>query len=368
MAATSVLIITCPCALGMATPMSVAVATGLGARHGIFVKNGLVLETLSKVTHFVFDKTGTLTEGRMSVAHMRTAHNFAAKEILLSAAAVERYSEHGTAKAVIAEAEAQQLNYRDVAVQGFHATAGLGVQANVDGKTVLLGSLEWLTRSSINLDAGLQAQALELEAQAMSCVHCALDSAHVAVFALADKLREDAQQLVYELRAAGIGMTLLSGDRKAVAEAIARQLGGMEVIAEVLPQDKDQVIQRLQQRGAVVAMVGDGVNDAPALIRADVGIALGSGTDVSVESADIVLMHNELDKVRLATLLSRRTLLTIKQNIGLSFMYNAIMVPLAMMAKVNPLVAAITMPISSLVVIGNAARIRNLFKNEKPRG
>jgi Cu2+-exporting ATPase len=368
MAATSVLIITCPCALGMATPMSVAVASGLGAKHGILVKNGLVLETLSKVTHFVFDKTGTLTEGKMSVAHMRTAPNIAAGDILRSAAAVERYSEHSVAKAIIAEAEAQQLNYRDVAVQGFQATAGLGVQAEVDGKTVLLGSLEWLIRSGITLDAGLQTQAHELEAQAMSCVHCALGVAHVAVFALADKLRDDAQQLVYELRAAGIGMTLLSGDRKPVAEAIAQQLGSMEVIAEVLPQDKDQVIQRLQQRGEVVAMVGDGINDAPALIRADVGIALGSGTDVSVESADIVLMHNELDKVRLATLLSRRTLLTIKQNIGLSFVYNAIMVPLAMMAKVDPLVAAITMPISSLVVIGNAARIRNLFKNEKSRG
>jgi Cu2+-exporting ATPase len=187
----------------------------------------------------------------------------------------------------------------------------------------------------------------------------------VAVFALADKLRSDARQLVNELRDAGIGMTLLSGDRKVVAEAIAGQLGGMEVIAEVLPQDKDRVIQRLQQDGKIVAMVGDGINDAPALIRADVGIALGSGTDVSVESADIVLMHNGLDKVRLATLLSRRTLRTIKQNIGLSFLYNAIMVPMAMMAKVNPLVAAITMPISSLIVIGNAARIRNLFKNEK---
>jgi Cu2+-exporting ATPase len=373
MAATSVLIITCPCALGMATPMSVAVASGLGARHGILVKNGLVLETLSKVTHFVFDKTGTLTEGKMSVAHTRTVPNIAetgisAKDILRSAAAVERYSEHGVAKAIIAEAETQQLNYRDVTVQGFHATAGLGVQAEVDGKTVLLGSAEWLNRNGITLDAKLQAQALELEAQAMSCVHCALGAAHVAVFAVADKLRDDAQQMVNELRAAGISMTLLSGDRKPVAEAIARQLGGMEVIAEVLPQDKDQVIQRLQQRGAVVAMVGDGINDAPALIRADVGIALGSGTDVSVESADIVLMHNELDKVRLATLLSRRTLLTIKQNIGLSFVYNAIMVPLAMMAKVDPLVAAITMPISSLVVIGNAARIRNLFKNEKPKG
>jgi Cu2+-exporting ATPase len=187
----------------------------------------------------------------------------------------------------------------------------------------------------------------------------------VCLFALTDKLREDAPQLVNELRAAGIGMTLLSGDRRAVAVAIARQLGGMDVIAEVLPQDKDQEIQRLQQRGEVVAMVGDGVNDAPALIRADVGIALGSGTDVSVESADIVLMHNELDKVRLATLLSRRTLLTIKQNIGLSFMYNLIMVPLAMMARVDPLVAAITMPISSLVVVGNAARIRNLFNKHQ---
>jgi Cu2+-exporting ATPase len=365
MAATSVLIITCPCALGMATPMSVAVASGLGAKHGILIKNGLVLETLSKVTHFVFDKTGTLTEGRMSVAHMRTGADFAAQNILRSAAAVERYSEHAAARAIVAEAQAQQLNFRDVSVQGFHATAGLGVQADVDGISVLLGSIEWLTRSGITPNSELQAQALELEEEAMSCVHCALGTAHVAVFALADKLREDAPQLVNELRAAGIGMTLLSGDRRAVAVAIARQLGGMDVIAEVLPQDKDSEIQRLQQRGEVVAMVGDGVNDAPALIRADVGIALGSGTDVSVESADIVLMHNELDKVRLATLLSRRTLLTIKQNIGLSFMYNLIMVPLAMMARVDPLVAAITMPISSLVVIGNAARIRNLFNKHQ---
>jgi Cu2+-exporting ATPase len=214
------------------------------------------------------------------------------------------------------------------------------------------------------LDVALQAKAHALEMQAMSCVYVAQDGKHVAIIALADKLRGDAQQLVDELRAAGITMTLLSGDRRPVAEAVARQLGGMEVIAEVLPQDKDQVIQRLQQSGAVVAMVGDGVNDAPALIRADVGIALGSGTDVSVESADIVLMYNELDKVRQATQLSRRTLLTIKQNIGLSFVYNAIMVPLAMMAKVSPLVAAITMPISSLIVIGNAGRIRTLFKKK----
>lgn len=185
---------------------------------------------------------------------------------------------------------------------------------------------------------------------------------HVAIFALADRLRADARQLVDALRAAGIAMTLLTGDRRPVAEAVAKQLGALEVIAEVLPQDKDQVIRSLQDRGHIVAMVGDGVNDAPALIRAHVGIALGSGTDVSVESADIVLMHNELSKVLQATQLSRRTLRTIRQNIGLSFIYNLIMVPLAMMAQVSPLVAAISMPISSLIVIGNAARIRTLFK------
>ena len=363
MAATSVLIITCPCALGMATPMSIAVASGLAARRGILVKNGLVLETLSKVTHFVFDKTGTLTEGKMRVSQVLTGANVSTEDVLSRAAAVERFAEHGVAVAIVQEADMRNVAYKRLAVAAFQATAGLGVAATVDGQPVLLGSAQWLLRNSVALDAQLCLQADALEQQVMTSVHCAIAGEHVAVLVLADKLRADAQGMVDALRDQGIGMTLLSGDRKAVAEAVAAQLGGMEVIAEVLPQDKDRVIQQLQQRGEIVAMVGDGINDAPALIRADVGIALGSGTDVSVESADIVLMRNELDKVRLATLLSRRTLRTIKQNIGLSFVYNALMVPLAMMARVTPLVAAITMPISSLVVIGNAARIRNLFKN-----
>ncbi len=362
MAATSVLIITCPCALGMATPMSIAVASGLGARHGILVKNGAVLETLSKVTHFVFDKTGTLTEGKMRVEHVIAATGQDEAGLLTLAAAVERYSEHSVAQAIARVADERQLPYRSVSVQDFHASAGLGVEAVLDGQRIVLGTLEWLGRNHVVLSDELHAQIAGLEAQARTCVHCAVAGQHVAMLVLADTLRADAQGLINTLRAAGIGMTLLSGDRRPVAESIARQLGGIEVIAEVLPQDKDRVIQQLQQRGECVAMVGDGVNDAPALIRADVGIALGSGTDVSVESADIVLMQNELDKVRLATLLSRRTLRTIKQNIGLSFIYNGIMVPLAMMAHVTPLVAAITMPISSLLVIGNAARIRNLFK------
>ncbi len=300
----------------------------------------------------------------MSVGQVQFASGVNEQEMLRYAAAVERYSEHSVAHAIVSYADEQQQPYRDLVVTGFHATAGLGVAAVAAGQPVLLGSANWLVQSGIMLDVALQARAHEMEAQAMSCVYMAQGGKHVAIIALADRLRSDAQHLVNELREAGIVLTLLSGDRRPVAEAIARQLGGMEVIAEVLPQDKDQVIQKLQQDGAVVAMVGDGVNDAPALIRADVGIALGSGTDVSVESADIVLMHNELSKVLQATQLSRRTLRTIKQNIGLSFVYNLIMVPLAMMAKVSPLVAAITMPISSLVVIGNAARIRTLFKNE----
>jgi Cu2+-exporting ATPase len=365
MAAVSVLIITCPCALGMATPMSIAVASGLGAKYGILIKNGLVLETLSKATHFVFDKTGTLTEGKMQVSQVLTTANQSGNVILNYAAALERYAEHSVAHAIVREADAQQLTYKNLPVVDFLATAGFGVAASVESKPVLLGTAAWLSRNHIVLDAKLCAQADALEQQVMTSVHCAIAGEHVAVLVLADKLRSDAQALVNELRESGIGMTLLSGDRKAVADAVAKQLGGMQVIAEVLPQDKDLVIQKLQQAGEIVVMVGDGINDAPALIRADVGIALGSGTDVSVDSADIVLMYNELDKVRLATMLSRRTLRTIKQNIGLSFVYNSIMVPLAMMAKVTPLIAAITMPLSSLVVIFNAARIQRVFKNIK---
>lgn len=364
MAATSVLIITCPCALGMATPMSIAVASGLGAKYGILVKNGEVLETLSKVTHFVFDKTGTLTEGKMRLQRVMVAQAQDEARMLSMAAAVERYSEHSVARAIVQAAEQRELSFRQLSSQHFLAIAGAGVQAEVAGERILLGTLDWLQREGVVADEGLQSQLNALEAQAQTCVHLALAGQHLAMFVLADTLRADARGLVNTLREAGIRMTLLSGDRKPVAEAIAEQLGGMEVIAEVMPQDKDRVIQALQQQGECVAMVGDGVNDAPALIRADVGIALGSGTDVSVESADIVLMQNELDKVRLATLLSRRTLRTIKQNIGMSFVYNIIMVPLAMLGHVTPLMAAISMPISSLLVIANAARIRNLFKGQ----
>ncbi|WP_428624202.1 heavy metal translocating P-type ATPase [Sedimenticola sp.] len=365
MAATSVLIITCPCAFGLATPMAIAVASGQGARHGILVKNGEVLETMSQISHVVFDKTGTLTTGRMRLQQIITTGDLAEQELLRLTAIAERYSEHSIASAIIEAATERKLINQTMAPERFDSLPGNGISAQVDGCHVIAGTTGWLEQHGVSLSDDLDAAVAELEAQAFSCVHIGIDSAYAGLLAIADELRPDARTLVENLRTTGIRMTLLSGDRQRVAEAIAEKLGGMEVIAEVLPQDKDRVIKGLQEQGEWVAMVGDGINDAPALIRANVGIAVGSGTDVSVESADIVLMSDELDKVRLATALSRRALRTIRQNIGISFAYNIIMVPLAMMAYITPLVAAVSMPISSLLVIGNAARIRTLFRGDR---
>lgn len=365
MAATSVLIITCPCAFGLATPMAIAVASGQGARHGILVKNGEVLETLSQINHVVFDKTGTLTTGKMRLQRIVTTAGHDEQTLLRLAAVVERYSEHNIARAVVEAAEERNLHDQGEKPAEFESSPGNGVKARVADQPVVIGTTAWLEQNGIAIDTSLSDTIQELEEQANSCVHVAVAGQYAGLLAIADELRPDARALVERLHADGIRMTLLSGDRRRVAEAVARKLGGMEVIAEVLPQDKDRVIRELQEKGEWVAMVGDGVNDAPALIRANVGIAVGSGTDVSVESADIVLMSDELEKVRLATALSRRTLRTIRQNIGISFTYNIIMVPLAMMAYITPLVAAVSMPVSSLLVIGNAARIRTLFKGRQ---
>ncbi len=361
MAATSVLIITCPCAFGLATPMAIAVASGQGARHGILVKNGAVLENLARIDHFVFDKTGTLTRGEMQLVRIEGSGRHSDDELLRLAAAAESRSEHAIARAFVQSAEARRLDFAGLEVEEFEALPGRGIIAEVEGRRIQLGTARWLEEQGVSLDPLLNSRALQWEKEAVSVVHLGLDGHHVALFGIADELRPDAPALIESLRAAGMRLTLLSGDRRAAAEAVARKLGGMEVIAEVLPEEKDRVIRELQAGGHQVAMVGDGINDAPALIRADVGIAIGSGTDVSVESADIVLMGDELEKIHLASALSRRTIRTIRQNIGISIAYNVIMVPLAMAAKITPLIAAISMPISSLLVIGNAARIRTLF-------
>ncbi len=372
MAATAVLIITCPCAFGLATPMAIAVASGLGARHGILVKNGEVLETLSAIDHFVFDKTGTLTEGEISVSAIITPDQAwhagdsempaALRGLLEKMAAVERYSEHPLARALQQRAGEVGVEPGRAAASGFENHPGFGVGATVGSQRILVGNRAWMARNGIEPVAFLEEAAQRLAEQGAGVLYCAMDGRLAAVLGVEDRIRADAPALIAALKREGIRLTLLTGDRRQTAEAIARRLGGMEVIAEVLPEEKDRAIARLQEGGARVAMVGDGVNDAPALVLADVGIALGSGTDVSIASADIVLISNELEKVRLAAALSRRTLRTIRQNIGLSVTYNLIMVPLAMAAFVTPLVAAVSMPVSSLLVIGNAARIRTLFR------
>jgi len=360
LAATSVLIITCPCAFGMATPMSIAVATGVGAHHGVLIKQGAALECLSQVTHFVFDKTGTLTEGKLRVVTVESFSDLSEDELLILAGSVEQYSEHGIAKAILAEIATRTLILSPIT--DFSSFAGQGVQAVFDQKHVLLGTQAWLTEVGFVFSLRVLKRVDSLEQQGISCVFMATEGEIVGLIGMADQLRSDAHSMIMDLQQQGIKIMVLSGDKTSVVDAITAELGDIERQAEVLPKDKAYVVRALQKQGAIVAMVGDGVNDAPALIQADVGIALASGTDVSIESADIVLTHNELHKVTEARRLAHRTLSTIRQNIVLSISYNIIMVPLAMMGLVNPLIAAITMPISSLLVIGNAARIKHFLK------
>mgnify|MGYP002398041710 CR=1 FL=1 len=381
MAATAVLIITCPCAFGMSTPMAIAVASGLGARLGILVKNGAVLEGLSSIDHFVFDKTGTLTEGRPAVTAVAdrvarwdgtdpAALGAGPRAYLRRLAALEQLSEHPVAGAVLALCAQVGIDPGGQQVSDVEAQPGLGIRGTVDGVRVVAGTAEWLRRNGAEPDPVLVASVAFIESGGGSALRVAADGREVLVIGVEDRLRPDAALVVGQLKADGIRVTLLTGDRRAAAERVAARLGGVEVIAEVLPQDKDRVIADLQRDGQRVAMVGDGVNDAPALVRADVGIAMGSGTDVSIASADIVLLSSELSKVRQAAALSRRTLRTIRQNIRISILYNVVMVPLAMSALITPLVAAVSMPLSSLAVIGNSARIHSLFRERRgsPQG
>jgi Cu2+-exporting ATPase len=379
MAATAVLIITCPCAFGLATPMAIAVASGLGARHGILIKTGAVLESLSSIDHFVFDKTGTLTVGRPVVTSVLGGEgawlpgdraqpsNRNAQELqgyLGSLAALERFSEHPVASAVLELCKAAEIDFDDRKVAEVQVRPGLGIKGLVDGRPMVAGTPDWVRENGVESNPRLQAALSRIEGEGSSMLHVGLDGKEVLVLGVADRLRDGAEEVIAGLKAQGIQVTLVTGDRRAATVRIARQLGGMDVVAEVLPEEKDRVIADLQHRGGRVAMVGDGVNDAPALVRADVGIAMGSGTDVSIASADIVLMSAELSKVEQAASLSRRTLRTIRQNIGISIAYNLIMVPLAMASLITPLVAALSMPLSSLAVIVNSARIRTLFRGQ----
>jgi Cu2+-exporting ATPase len=288
------------------------------------------------------------------------------RDLLRLAAALERVSEHPVARAVVQLAQQASIGLSGVQVRDVVVEPGAGIAGNVDGRRLMLGTADWLAANGVALATSSDSA----QQDAGTLLHCAVDGIERMRLLVADHLRPDAAEVVGRLQADGLRVTLLTGDRRPVAQRIADRLGIDDLIAEVRPEDKARTIAALQEQGARVAMVGDGINDAPALVRADVGIAVGTGTDVSIASADIVLMSSELARVYDAATLSRNTLRTIRQNIGLSITYNLIMVPLAMAALITPLVAAISMPLSSLAVIGNSARLRRLFKGEKasPRG
>ena len=373
MAATAVLIITCPCAFGLATPMAIAVASGRGAADGVLVKSGAVLERLASIDHIVFDKTGTLTEGRPAATDLVTfGADWSAdagpdglstrqRELLRLAAALEQVSEHPMARAVTTLAVAAGLDHWRSAPTDVVVKPGQGIRGRVDGRTIVIGSEDWLRSVGIQLEPDLDGLVLTDEG---TLLHCAIDGEELLRMRVEDRLRADAADVVGRLSRRGLRVTLLTGDRRAAAERIADRLSvdggaiGIDLIAEVLPVDKARVIADLQRGGQRVAMVGDGINDAPALVQADIGIAMGSGTDVSIASADIVLLGEELARVEQAIGLARQTVRTIRQNIAVSISYNLIMVPLAMAALITPLIAAVSMPLSSLAVIGNSARIR----------
>jgi Cu2+-exporting ATPase len=371
LAAIAVLIITCPCALGLATPMAIAVAAGTGARHGVLVKSGAALETLAAIDQIIFDKTGTLTVGRPEVTGISTAGRWwrvgdpgglpaDLHAPLVRLAALERGSEHLFARAVEALCDREGLAFRSLAVTDVQTRAGRGILGLVSGHRLAAGTLDWLRENDAVLVDEIARTWEGRDGASETGFFVAEDGRSALCLWLRDPLRPDAGSVVTELRRAGLRVAMLTGDRREVAEQIASELGDIEVIAEVLPEDKHGVIAAHQEGGRRVAMVGDGVNDAPALVRADVGIALGSGTDVSIASADIVLIGPELARVAWARALARGMIRTIRQNLFISLVYNAIMVPLAIAALVTPLVAAIAMPLSSLAVIGNSARLRHL--------
>lgn len=358
----TVLIIACPCALGLATPIAIMVGVGKAAEYGILIRNGDALQRAGQLTTIVLDKTGTVTEGRPSLTVIEPGPGVDAQRLLQLAASLEAGSEHPLAHAIL-----QAANERSLAmlpIEQFNSHAGQGVSAVVDGHAVLIGNHALMQQHHIDVSAQ-RARAHALAAGAQTAIFVAAAGHLVGLLAVADAIKPDSAAAIARLRAAGLEIILLTGDNQAAAQAVARQIGIDNVIADVLPADKAQKIAELQQRGAVVAMVGDGINDAPALARADVGFAIGTGTDVAIESADIALMRSSLHGVADAISISRATLRNIRQNLFGAFIYNIIGIPIAagvlypiIGLLLNPMIAGAAMALSSVTVVSNANRLR----------
>jgi Cu+-exporting ATPase len=359
--AVAVLIIACPCALGLATPMAIMVGTGRGAENGVLIKNAEALEVLHKADTLVVDKTGTLTEGKPRLAAVEPAEGFGADELLRLAASLERASEHPLAAAIVKGAEQRGLSLSEV--QDFRSLTGKGVVGAVEGRRLILGSAALLAEHGVATEE-VQARLGALRAEGQTVMLVAGDGRFAGLLGVTDPIRPSTPEAVRLLHEDGMRLIMLTGDSRTTAEAVARQLGIDEVIAEVLPQEKHEVVRRLQGEGRVVAMAGDGINDAPALAQAQIGIAMGTGTDVAIESAGVTLVKGDLRGVARARRLSRATMRNIRQNLFLAFIYNVLSIPVAagllypFGILIKPVWASAAMSLSSLSVVGNALRLR----------
>jgi Cu+-exporting ATPase len=361
-AAVAVLIIACPCALGLATPMSIMVGVGRGAQAGILIKNAEALERMERVDTLVVDKTGTLTEGKPKVVAIVPAKEFTEVAVLTLAASAERASEHPLALAIVKEAADRKIALSEVSE--FDSPTGKGVTGTVDGRKLVLGNAKFLAEFGVSPDS-LQAEAERLRLEGATAIFLAVDGAPAAVFAIADPVKPTTPEAIRALTAENIRVVMLTGDNRTTAEAVARRLGIAEVEADVLPEQKSAIIEKLRAEGRVVAMAGDGVNDAPALAAADVGIAMGTGTDVAIESAGVTLLKGDLMGIVRARRLSEATMRNIRQNLFFAFFYNAAGVPIAAGVLypsfgilLSPIIAAAAMALSSFSVIANALRLR----------
>ncbi|MGC2052081.1 MAG: heavy metal translocating P-type ATPase [Pseudolabrys sp.] len=361
-AAVSVLIIACPCALGLATPMSIMLGVGRGAQAGVLIKNAEALERMEKIDTLVIDKTGTLTEGRPKVASVLPAPGFDEAQVLKLAASVERGSEHPLAAAIVAAAAERKLEL--ATASDFDSPAGKGVTGTVEGKKIALGNARFLSELNIDTSA-VREEAERLRSDGATAVFLAVDGKTAGVIAVADPIKQNTPEALRALAADGIRVVMLTGDNRTTAQAAARHLGIAEVEAEVLPGQKSAVVEKLRREGRVVAMAGDGVNDAPALAAAEVGIAMGTGSDVAIESAGITLLKGDLTGIVKARSLSAAVMRNIRQNLFFAFLYNALGVPVAagvlypaLGVLLSPIVSAAAMALSSVSVIGNALRLR----------
>ncbi|WP_424312962.1 copper-transporting P-type ATPase [Haloferula sp.] len=363
--AVSVLIIACPCALGLATPMSIMVGVGRAAQIGILVKNAEAIEITEKVTHLVTDKTGTLTAGKPRVTHRKAVDEIEESRLLQLAAAIETSSEHPLARAIVDEARESNIELLDA--KDFASTTAGGVTGTVDGKTIRVGKAGFLTDNGIELPTDLVQEAGTWQEQARTVVWIAIDDSAAGILGIADPIKESSAEAIKALHALGLKVIMCTGDNRKTAEAVAHELGIDEVHAEVVPQDKIEIVRKLKASGAIVAMAGDGINDAPALAEANVGIAMGTGTDVAIESAGITLVKGDLMGITKAIHVSRAVMENIRQNLFFAFIYNALGVPIAagLLYPVtglllSPMIAGAAMSISSLSVILNALRLRRV--------